>query len=66
MYHIAIECLGRSNLGSFVKENIINHGLIKENQSDEYYRGIIKILTSKDNGFIKDWKLSRYLNAKNK
>ena len=38
--------VAKSNIGSFVKEDIFNNNLIKEGEDISYYRGIKKILLS--------------------
>lgn len=52
----------KSNLGSFVKENILNNNFIKEGEDISYYRGIKKILLSNKNGIEKERLLFEFLN----
>jgi len=66
MYDKTITILIKSNLGSFVKEDIFNGHLIEKDREDEYYEGISRILLSDNKGYIKDGMLMEYLMQNNR
>ncbi len=61
MRNETIQMLLSSNIGSLIKEDILNNNLIKQNGSNEYYTCIKKILLSSKNTFAKEKELIAYL-----
>lgn len=61
MYNDIIRILVMSNIGSFVKEDILTNNLINKNGSEKYYSGIKKILLSSAKTFAKEKELISYL-----
>ena len=61
MYEKIIRLLAGSNIGSFIKEDIIQNNLIRKDGDEFYYRTIEKILLSDKTGLQKESELTEYL-----
>lgn len=63
MYEEIIKLLVRSNLGSFIKEDIVNNHLIRKDEDISYYKSIKRILLSNKSGFEKERAIFEYLTS---
>ena len=63
MYEDVIKILLSSNIGSYIKEDIINNDLINKCGSNEYYGRLKEILSSNNSTFAKEKELVAYLKS---
>lgn len=66
MFEQIVAEICKSNMGSLIKEDILNSNLIQKNGSSKYYRIIHFILNLKINPRMKESLLVRYLRKTSK